>query len=228
MPAIFINGCNQFQEISKLIGTLPPHNWLVSNLDCFDCFGWDGCEKWANETMILTEEEFRKDIMLRNPWFIWGAFSAITIEHTKEEIYSYELPWLENPYYMSSMIIPQHPLAFLEISVFDGCYTIVSSKDKKIIEPLYLMQGDVHDEEASNQRMNAELRRIQDILRAMVPDVLPEIANEVQWKCWHALFRERIGNVFDSILKCEVEKWYEHITKSAYKCNTTFWDPYTQ
>lgn len=90
------------------------------------------------------------------------------------------------------------------------------------------MQGDVHDEEVSNQRMNAELRRIQDMLRAMVPDVLPEIANEVQWKCWHALFRERIGNVFDSKLKCEVEKWYEHITKSAYKCNTTFWDPYTQ
>jgi hypothetical protein len=228
MPAIFINKCNQFQEILKLIGTLPPHNWLVSNLDCFDYSGWDGCEKWANETMILTDEELRKDIMLRNPRFIWGAFSAITIEHTKEEINSYELPWLENPYYMSNMIVPQHPLAFLEISVFDGCYTIVSSKDKEIIEPLCLMQGDVHDEEASNQRMNAELRRIQDMLRAMVPDVLPEIANEVQWKCWHALFRESIGNVFDAKLKCEIKKWYEHTTKSTYKCSTTFWDPYTQ
>ncbi|WP_411677399.1 hypothetical protein [Caproicibacter sp.] len=75
---------------------------------------------------------------------------------------------------MSNMIISQHPLAFLEISVFDGCYTIVSSKDKKVIEPLYLMHGDAYDEEASNQRMNAELRRIQDMLRAMVPDVLPE------------------------------------------------------
>lgn len=135
---------------------------------------------------------------------------------------------MENPYYMSSIIIPQHPLAFLEILVFDGCYTIVSSKDEKIIEPLYLMQGDVHDEEASNQRMNAELRRIQDMLHSMVPDVPPEIANEIQWKCWHALFREKIGNVLDSKLKYEIEKGYEYIKKSTYKCNTTFWDPYIQ
>ena len=46
MPCVFID-TSQFKEILAALPELPPHNWLITDLDCFDYCGWDGCEKWA-------------------------------------------------------------------------------------------------------------------------------------------------------------------------------------
>ena len=76
--------------------------------------------------------------------------------------------------------------------------------------------------------MNAQLRRIQDVLRKEVPDVLPEVANEVQWKIWWALFKDNDAVVDDGKLNSAVMKEYHMQKGSQRKYRYTFWDPYLQ
>ena len=64
--------------------------------------------------------------------------------------------------------------------------------------------------------MNAQLRRIQDTLRKEVPDVSPEVDNEVQWKVWWALFKNKADDVTDDQL----------LPGRNYR--TTYRDSYTQ
>lgn len=64
---------------------------------------------------------------------------------------------------MSSKIVPQHPLAFLELYADDGCFTLVSAWDDALLEPLYRLPCKVRNEEADNRIMNAQLRRINEI-----------------------------------------------------------------
>ena len=59
---------------------------------------------------------------------------------------------------MSSRIVPQHPLAFLELYADDGCFTYVSSHDPSLLEPLYQLPCMVRDEEASNKIMNGWMK----------------------------------------------------------------------
>lgn len=48
------------KEILAKPPEMPPHNWLISGLDCVDHCGWEGCEKWAQETLFLTDEPLKK------------------------------------------------------------------------------------------------------------------------------------------------------------------------
>ena len=76
MPCVFLE-TSHFKEILASLPELPPHNWLITDLDCCDYCGWDGCEKWAERELFLTDEELLHDINLRNMQMIWGVFSAI-------------------------------------------------------------------------------------------------------------------------------------------------------
>ena len=226
MPCVFVE-TSQFKDILAALPELPPHNWLITDLECYDNQGWDGCEKWAERELFLTDEELRRDINLRNMQIIWGVFSAIPAEYSKEDTYQYPLPEAETPRYGANMIIPQHPLSFLELYADDGCFTFVSSHDSSLLEPLYQLPYRVRDEEASNKIMNAQLRRIQDMLRKEVPDVSPEAANEVQWKVWHALFKDSDLVVDDTKLHAAVMKgYYTRLLPGQHY--GTYWDPYTQ
>ena len=124
MPCVYVE-TSRFKEILVALPELPPHNWLITDLDCYDYHGWDGCEKWEESELFLTDEEFRRDINLRNMQILWGVFSAIPVEYTKEDIYKYSLPESENPRYLSNHIVPQHPLAILELYADDGWFTYV-------------------------------------------------------------------------------------------------------
>ena len=124
MPCVYIE-TGVFKEILAALPELPPHNWLITDLDCFDYCGWEGCEKWAKQNLFLTDEELRRDINLRNMQMIWGVFSAIPAKYTKEDIYQYPLPESMTPHYLSNKIVPQHPLAFLELYADDGSFTYV-------------------------------------------------------------------------------------------------------
>ena len=209
MPCISVD-TSQLKDILSSLPELPPHNWLISDLECYDNFGWDGCEKWAERELFLTDEELRKDINLRNMQIIWGVFSAIPVEYTKEEIYNYPLPEAESPRYGANKIVPQHPLAFLELYAVDGWLTYVSSHDAFFLASLYQLPRKVIDEEASNQIMNAQLCRIQDTLRKVVPNVSKEIANEVQWEIWRMLFKCNTAAVDDEQLRTAVLKEYRN------------------
>lgn len=227
MPCIYIE-TSRFKDILAELPELPAHNWLISDLVCYDYCCWDGCEKWADRELFLTGEQLLRDVNLRNMQFIWGVFSAIPTEYSKEEIYKYPLPESEIPYYMSNHIVPQHPLAFLELYADDGSFTLVSSRDPAPLEPLYKLPYKLHDEEADNRVLNAQLRRIQDMLRLEVPDVSPEIANEVQWQVWYALFMNRDTPVADDDLRRVVLEKYQEQLASDRKCRNTFWNPYAQ
>lgn len=227
MPSVYVETCF-LKDILAAIPELPPHNWLITDLKCYDNSGWDGSEKWAKSELFLTDEELRRDINLRNMQIIWGVFSAIPAEYTKEDIYKYSLPESENPYYMSSRIVPQHPLAVLEFYVDDGWFAFVSAHDDTLLKPLYGLPCKTHDQEADNKIMNAQLRRIQDTLRKDVPDVPPEVANEVQWKVWHSLFKDSDSVVDDVKLHSAVVKEYHIQAVPGRNYRTTFWDPYTQ
>jgi len=159
---------------------------------------------------------------------IWGVFSAIPAEYTKEDICHYPLPEAETPRYGANKIVPQHPLAFLELYVDDGCFTYVSSLNASLLEPLYQLPFKVHDKEADNIVLNAQLRRIQDLLRKEVPDVSPEVANEVQWKVWWLLFKDKTDDVDDNKLYAAVMAEYSKQLLPSRIFRTTYWDPYTQ
>jgi hypothetical protein len=227
MPCVYVE-TSHFKDILAVLPELPPHNWLITDLECYDNRGWDGSERWAERELLLTDEELRQDVNLRNMQIIWGVFSAIPAEYTKEYIYKYPLPESENPRYASNKIVPQHPLAFLELYADDGWFTYVSSHDKALLEALYQLPYKVRDEEADNKIMNAQLCRIQDTLRKEVPDVSPEVANEVQWKVWWALFKDKPDDVDDAVLHTAVMKEYHVQILPGRNYRTTYWDPYTQ
>ncbi|MBQ8359974.1 MAG: hypothetical protein IJX37_08765 [Oscillospiraceae bacterium] len=227
MPCIYVETC-RLKDILAALPELPPHNWLITDLECYDTAGWDGCEKWNQSELFLTDEELRRDVNLRNMQIIWGVFSAIPAEYTQEDIYGYSLPESENPYYMSNRIVPQHSLAILELYVDDGWFTFVSSHSSTLLEPLYNLPYKTRDEEADNQKMNAQLRRIQNALRKEIPDVSPEVANEVQWKVWHTLFKCSNRSVEDRKLLATIMNEYHLQIQPGHSYTTTFWDPYAQ
>ena len=227
MPCVFIE-TSRLKDILDALPELPPHHWLITDLECYDYCGWDGCEKWAARELLLTDEELRRDINLRNMQIIWGVFSAIPTEYAKEDISKYLLPESENPRYASNRIVPQHPLAFLELYADDGYFTYVCSHDASLLEPLYQLPYKVRNEEVDNKVMNAQLRRIQDALRKEVPDVSPEVANGVQWKVWWALFKNKTDVVDDAKLHAAVMKEYHRQILPDRNYRTTYWDPYTQ
>lgn len=176
----------------------------------------------------MTNEAFRKDVDFRNLPIIWGVFSAIPAEFSKDEVYKYPLPESEIPYYMSSRIVPQHPLAVLELYVDDGSFTFVSAHDASLLQPLYRLPYKTCDMETDNKKMNAQLRYIQDILRKEVPDVSPAVANNVQWKVWHTLFKDRNQPVDDRKLYQSIMNAYHIQSQSGQVYKSTYWDPYIQ
>ena len=160
--------------------------------------------------------------------FIWGVFSAIPTVYSEAEIRRYPLPEAETPRYMANSILPQHPLAILELYAQDGGLAFVSAREASLLEPLYRLDGAVRDEEADNRVMNAQLRRIQDILRQAVPEVSPQIADAVQWQVWWALFREKTGNVSDWFLRQAVMAEYRAQVRAPSRFSSVYWDPYAQ
>ena len=65
MPCVYVE-TSHFKDILAALSELPSHNWLITGLECYDHCGWDGCEKWAEPELFLTDEELRHDVNLRN------------------------------------------------------------------------------------------------------------------------------------------------------------------
>lgn len=227
MPCVFVE-TSYFKDILAALPELPAHNWLITDLECYDTRGWDGSEKWAERELLLTDEEFRRDVNLRDMQIIWGVFSAIPVEYSKADIYKHALPESQNPRYMSNRIVPQHPLAILELYADDGWFTLVSAHDASVLEPLYKLPYKTRNEEADNKVMNAQLRRIQDILHKEVSDVSPEVADKVQWKVWRALFKGKGGVVGDEKLKSAVMREYNIQVLPGRNYRPPFWDSYAK
>ena len=90
MPCVYVE-TSCFKDILASLPELPPHNWLITDLDCFDYCGWDGCEKWAERELFLTDEELLHDINLRNMQMIWGVFYTTIVPYGAALIKSFLL-----------------------------------------------------------------------------------------------------------------------------------------
>lgn len=228
MSCVYVETC-RLKGILSLLAELPPHNWLITDLECYDTCGWDGCEKWGEHTLFLSDEELRHDVEGHDMMIVWGTFSAIPVEYTLEIIRQYPLSELDG-HYMSNKITPRHPLAILELYVDEDGVTLVSSHDAALLQPLRRLRCKMHDEEAYNKVMNAQLRRIQDILRENIPNPPPEVANAVQWAVWHHLFKKKIGDICDHELQLYVMDAYSQAMQNDRLSTNyqTFWNPYLQ
>lgn len=227
MPSVHIE-TSYLKDVLAYLPEQPTYNWLITDLDCLDHCCWKGSEKWAERMLYLTDVQLRNDVNLRNMQIIWGVFSAIPAKYSKEEVFSFPEPEVEISRYMCSSILPQHPLADFEIYVVDGSYLYVTAKAPEILKPLYDLPYPVRDEEESNRKMNSELCRIQDVIRELIPDVAAEIANEIQWNCWHVLFRDKTVLVSDRTLHDRIRDEYEKSKTQQYRYRQTIWNPYTE
>ena len=93
MPGILIERGGYLREILQLLGAAAwDCQWLITGLECYDTCGWEGCEKWGQETLLLSNGDFLRDVEARDMQFVWGIFSAIPASYTREEIFAHPLP----------------------------------------------------------------------------------------------------------------------------------------
>ena len=44
VPCVYVETCS-LKNILSVLPEIPPHNWLITSLDCCNPWEWDGCEK---------------------------------------------------------------------------------------------------------------------------------------------------------------------------------------
>lgn len=158
MAGILIERGGYLREILRLLGASAWNCWwLVTGLECYQAQGWPGCEKWNQETPLISNEDLLRDIEARDLQFVWGIFSAIPARYTREEILSHPLPDFadENGRCLREHLLPRHPLAFLEIFSEDSSTITVITPQGELLRPLYGLNCWTEDAEAQNRRFLA-------------------------------------------------------------------------
>lgn len=160
MAGIWIEGRSTLREVFSLLGAESwDCNWLMTDLECYDYEGWEGCEKWAESQLFLTNRQLLHDVELRDMQFIWGIFSALPAGCTEAEALAAGLPAFElndrkESIYLSDTLLPQNSLAFLEISVEDSSSATVVSADPALLRSLYGLPEWTEDAEKKNRRFH--------------------------------------------------------------------------
>lgn len=232
MPAVCIknkrfSGC--IKEILNALPDLPEHNWLITDLECYDYCGWDGCEKWAESRLFLSDEELRHDVNLRDMQFVWGTFSALPKNITKEEALTYPDIWLDNNddgFMLKNILLPQQKNAIIEIWSVDSTYVMVVAHNPDYLKPFYDFDCDVYDNEIYNQKMNSELCRIRNAIKKINSDIPENKVNAIQWHCWRNLFLDSDKYYDDEAVAEQVEKSIEHIEEKGFYDSGFYWNPF--
>lgn len=160
MAGIWIEDRSTLKDVFALLGAEDwDCDWLITDLDCYDYEGWEGCEKWAEERLFLTNRQLLHDVKLRDMQLIWGIFSALPAGCTEAEalaagLPSFKLNERQESVYLSDTLLPQNALAFLEISVEDSSSTTAVSADPELLKPLYGLPEWTEDAENSNRRFH--------------------------------------------------------------------------
>ena len=157
MAGVLIERGGYLREILRLLGAKDwDCQWLITGLECYDTCGWAGAEKWGQKTLLLSNQDFLCDVEARDMQFVWGLFSAIPSGYSREEIFSHPLPdfWEEDgrSVCLRVPLLPQHPLAFLEILSEDSTSITVSAPKPEVLQPLYRLDCWTEDAEEQNRR----------------------------------------------------------------------------
>lgn len=160
MAGILIEWGGYLREILRLLGASAwDCQWLITGLECYQASGWPGCEKWQQETTLIPNEDLLRDIEARDMQFVWGIFSAIPVRYPREEILSHPMPdfWDTDgrSRCLREHLLPQHPLAFLEIFSEDSSTVTVIAPQPEILRPLYGLDCWTEDAEEQNRRFLA-------------------------------------------------------------------------
>lgn len=206
MAGVLIENGGLLREILKLLGAKDwDCNWLITELSCYDCCGWEGCEKWAKDCLFLSNRELLHDVGRRNMQFVWGILSAIPANYTKEQVMALRLPVFSEDEngescYLADSLRPQHPLAFLEIMSEDSSSVTVIADDMEPLRPLFGLPEWTEDAELSNRRWHELGRKGQAVLEdcglsrwkyRTYPGISQKIRSDRLAAVWHKLYHHR-------------------------------------
>lgn len=232
MPAVCIKykGVNgRIKEILNAIPELPEHNWLITDLECYDYCGWNGSEKWAESRLFISDEELRHDVNLRDMQFVWGAFSALPKSIAKDEALTYPDIGLDGNYggfMLNNILLPKQPNSILEIWSEDSTSVTVVAHSSDYLKPLYNLDCEVYDEELFNQKMNFELCRIRNVLKTINPNISENKVNAIQWHCWRNLFLNSDKYQDDEAVAEQVKKSMKYIEEKGFYNTGFYWNPF--
>ncbi len=197
MPGILIERGGYLREILRLLGAASwDCRWLITELECYQAWGWEGCEKWAREPLLLTNRELLRDLEIRDMQFVWGIFCAIPARYSEQEILSYPLPSFQdeagNWAYVEEKLLPQHPLAFLEVLSEDSTSITAVAREAALLKPLEKLECWTEDAEAQNRRF----REVTDIAGKLVEErgygaMGAHLRRNLYGEIWHSLYHHR-------------------------------------
>ena len=133
--------------------------------------------------------------------FVWGIFSAIPSGYSREEIFSHPLPdfWEEDgrSVCLRVPLLPQHPLAFLEILSEDSTSITVSAPKPEVLQPLYRLDCWTEDGEESNRRFLAMEAVVKDFVAVRgYGKMSAHVRRNLYYHVWHSLYHHRPDRPF--------------------------------
>lgn len=139
--------------INSIGGRNLNYNWLITDIEAYPQKGLgeidDELYSYLNENdYVFISNSDLLDILEKNDFqWIWGVFSAIPVNYSKEEVLKYDLPFAEDnsDIYLDNNFVIQHPLAEIEIVAFDSSGMHIVSKDKDICDRLKLVYPDARE-----------------------------------------------------------------------------------
>ena len=198
MAGVLIENGGSLSGILRLLGAADwDCRWLLTGLEVIDCTesrNWEEPLLLSNRELLLRAEEVQ---------FIWGILSAFPASCTEEQILAERLPAFtvdENgeSCYLADTLLPQHPLAFLEIMSEDRTSVTVVGPDMAPLRPLFRLPEWTEDAEAYNRRWHELLHKGAAVLdhcglerevRRYLPEVGQEVVNDRLAPVWWALYR---------------------------------------
>ena len=202
MAGILIERNGYLREILRLLGAKNwDCQWLITGLECYAAWGWEGAEKWGQETLLLSNQVFLHDVEGRDMQFVWGLFSAIPSRYSREEIFSHPLPdfWEEDgrSVCLRVPLLPLHPLAFLEILSEDSSTITVSARSPEVLQPLYRLDCWTEDGEENNRRFLAMEAAVKDFVAARgYGKMNDDTRRNLYYHVWHSLYYHRPDRPF--------------------------------
>lgn len=139
------------------------YNWLITDIQCGISYHHkygpifttikNGIER-EKEYVWLSGEELTKIHRDQNNFWIWCVFSGFNKNISKEDILKYELPYVDGyGGFWENPISIQHPLAEIEIVIWESCLALLISKDDDIIDIFMKNQHCAKDLEQYNKNL---------------------------------------------------------------------------
>ena len=112
--------------------------WLISDIEAYPSKKEHEEMIYREDYLLISTSELVKILEDDNFQWVWAVFSVIPFHYNKEDILSFELPYLQdittgkyNPYIDTPKL--QHPLAEFEIYAVDSSYMFLISDNKELL-----------------------------------------------------------------------------------------------